>query len=51
MDRIMKLMIDNLMNRNLFLHFEGSTVIFGEWLLLYNNPVIVRRLTLDITQV
>ena len=50
-DRIVRLMIENLMNWNLLLHFEGATVIFGEWLLLYNDPVIVGRLTLDITQV
>ena len=50
-DRIVRLMIENLLNWNLLLHFEGATVILGEWLLLYNDPVIVGRHTLDITQV
>ena len=50
-DRIVGLLIENLVKWNLLLHFEGATVIFGEWLLLYNDPVIVGRHTLDITQV
>ena len=52
-DRVMKLVIEDLMNWYLLLHFVSVTMLFAEWLLLNKNPVSagVRIMFNDMTQV
>ena len=50
-DRVMKLVIEDLVNWYLLLHFVSVTMLFAEWLLLNKNPVSAGVSIMSMTQV